>query len=168
MKSNKGFTLTEVLLAVMIVGLVGVALAALTGTSVRESNVGRTRMMLRNQASIALRQLRQDVHQASSVICDEDGKRWELKQKEGMEVGPENPSTDSVIYTFDDSEHVITRGGESWLELVRRANCTLDYAGVGVNSILKVHLVIGVDSEPPITETLEETFLLPHGVAIKE
>ncbi len=167
MKSNKGFTLTEVLLAVMIVGLVGVALAALTGTSVRESNVGRTRMMLRNQASIALRQLRQDVHQSSSVTCG--GSTWTITQTK--KLGPENPITDSVMYAFDDSEHVITRGDESWLELVRRANCTLDYADdndVGFNSILKIRLVIGVDSEPPITETLEETFLLPHGVAIKE
>ena len=30
MKNRKGFTLTEVLLAVMVVGLIGVALASLT------------------------------------------------------------------------------------------------------------------------------------------
>lgn len=163
MNNNKGFTLTEVLLAVMIVGLVGIALAALTGTAVRESNVGRTRMMLRNQASIALRQLRQDVHQSSSVTCN--GNTWSLTQNK--QLGPENPITDSVTYTFNASSHTINRGSESWLGQVRNANCTLDYAGAGFNSILKVYLVIGVDSEPPVTETLEETFMLPHGVSIK-
>ena len=161
MKNNKGFTLTEVLLAVMIVGLVGVALAALTGTAVRESNVGRTRMMLRNQASIALRQLRQDVHQSSSVTCN--GNTWTLTQEKRL--GP-NHSPTTVSYAFNNSS--ISRNNETWLGQVRRANCTLDYGGAGGNSILKVHLVIGVDSEPPITETLDETFLLPHGVAIKE
>lgn len=161
MNNNKGFTLTEVLLAVMIVGLVGIALAALTGTAVRESNLGRTRMTLRNQASIALRQLRQDVHQASSVTCS--GSSWTLQQEK--QLGPTHSPT-TVTYTF--SNPSITRNNEAWLGQVRNANCTLDYAGAGFNSILKVYLVIGVDSEPPVTETLEETFMLPHGVSIKE
>ena len=68
MKKNNGFTLTEVLLAVMIVGIIGVALASLTTAASRESGVGSSRVMLRNSLSVALRQLRQDVHQASRVL----------------------------------------------------------------------------------------------------
>lgn len=62
MKNNKGFTLTEILLAVMIVGIIGVALAALTTAASRESGVGRSRVLLRNNLSLAMRQLRQDMH----------------------------------------------------------------------------------------------------------
>ena len=36
MKNNKGFTLTEILLAVMIVGLIAISLAALTRAAARE------------------------------------------------------------------------------------------------------------------------------------
>jgi len=68
MKNKKGFTLTEVLLAVMIVGIIGVALAALTTAASRESGVGRSKVMLRNNLSIALRQLRRDVHESSRVL----------------------------------------------------------------------------------------------------
>lgn len=68
MKNKKGFTLTEVLLAVMIVGIIGVALASLTTAASRESGVGRSKVMLRNNLSLALRQLRQDVHASSRVM----------------------------------------------------------------------------------------------------
>lgn len=60
MTNKKGFTLTEILLAVMIVGIIGVALASLTTAASRESGVGRSKVMLRNNLSIALRQLRQE------------------------------------------------------------------------------------------------------------
>lgn len=62
-----GFTLTEVLIAVMIVGLIGVALASLTTAASRESGVGRSKVMLRNNLSLALRQIRQDISQASRI-----------------------------------------------------------------------------------------------------
>ena len=68
MKKNHGFTLTEVLLAVMIVGIIGVALASLTTAASRETGIGSSRVMLRNSLSVALRQLRVDVHQASRVL----------------------------------------------------------------------------------------------------
>ena len=64
MKNNKGFTLAEILLAVLIVGIIGVALAAVTTAALRESGTGRTRLILRNQLSIAVRQLRQDIQLA--------------------------------------------------------------------------------------------------------
>lgn len=68
MKYKNGFTLTEVLLAVMIVSIIGLALASLTTAASRESGVGSSRVMLRNNLSIALRQLRQDVHEASQIL----------------------------------------------------------------------------------------------------
>lgn len=68
MKNRQGFTLTEILLAVMIVGIIGVALASLTTAASRESGAGNSRVMLRNNFSIALRQLRQDVHGASRIL----------------------------------------------------------------------------------------------------
>lgn len=68
MNNKKGFTLTEILLAVMIVGIIGVALAALTTAASRESGVGRSKVLLRNNLSIALRELRRDVQQSTRVL----------------------------------------------------------------------------------------------------
>ena len=68
MKNKKGFTLTEILLAVMIVGIIGVALASLTTAASRESGVGRSKVLLRNNLSIALRQLRRDIKESSRVL----------------------------------------------------------------------------------------------------
>ena len=68
MKNKNGFTLTEVLLAVMIVAIIGVALAALTTSASRESGAGNTRIMLRNNHSLFLRTLRQDVNEASRMM----------------------------------------------------------------------------------------------------
>ncbi len=68
MNKKHGFTLTEVLLAVLVVGLIGIALASLTTAASREGGVGRSRVMLRNSISRALRQLRQDIHDSSRVL----------------------------------------------------------------------------------------------------
>ena len=68
MKNKTGFTLTEILFAVMIVALIGVALASLTTAASREGGVGRSKVMLRNNMSRALRQLRQDIHDSSRVL----------------------------------------------------------------------------------------------------
>jgi len=65
MSNKQGFTLTEILLAAVIVGMIGVALASLTRAASRESGAGNSRVMLRNSLSVAMRQLRQDVHRAS-------------------------------------------------------------------------------------------------------
>lgn len=67
-KKKNGFTLTEILLAVMIVGIIGVALASLTTAASRESGVGRSKIMLRNNMSLAMRRLRQDVQEATTVL----------------------------------------------------------------------------------------------------
>jgi len=68
MKNKKGFTLTEILLASVIVGMIGVALASLTTAATRKSGAGNSRVMLRNSLSVAMRQLRYDVHDASRVL----------------------------------------------------------------------------------------------------
>jgi len=68
MKNNKGFTLTEVLLAVTIVGVIGVALAALTTAASRESHIGSSRSMLRGYMTSALRQMREDIRNTSRVL----------------------------------------------------------------------------------------------------
>ncbi len=68
MNNKKGFTLTEILLAVMIVGIIGVALASLTTAASRESGVGRSKVLLRNNLSIVLRQLRRDIQESSRVM----------------------------------------------------------------------------------------------------
>lgn len=67
MKNKRGFTLTEVLLAVMVVGLIGVALASLTTAATRESGVGRSKVMLRNNLSLFLRTLRDDINAATYI-----------------------------------------------------------------------------------------------------
>ena len=66
--NKRGFTLTEILLAVMIVGLIGIALAALTRSAARESGSGKTRIMLRNDYARFIRQLHQDLDKATEVI----------------------------------------------------------------------------------------------------
>lgn len=68
MKKRNGFTLTEILLAVLVVAIIGVALASLTTAASRESGVGRSKVMLRNGISRAMRQLRQDLHESSRVF----------------------------------------------------------------------------------------------------
>jgi len=69
LKKHAGFTLTEVLLAVMIVGIIGVALAALTRAAARESGVGRSKIMLSNNLTSFYRQLRKDL--ATATVVDE-------------------------------------------------------------------------------------------------
>ena len=99
MKNNKGFTLTEVLLAALIVGIMGVALAALTSSATREGGHGRTRMILRNQLSTALRQLRQDIHGATSITFPEN-KLIRIEQNEAYKAGP-GSSASVIEYALD-------------------------------------------------------------------
>lgn len=171
MRNKKGFTLTEVLLAVMIVGVVGVALAALTGAAMRQSGVGRTRMMLRNQISTALRQLRQDVHMASNV-GDCDNTKWTLRQERS--IGPNHVTGDVLItYQYNGDSNSITRidqnGEEEWLGNIIRVEgmppmCQALYSGNGIKSMIRITLVTGINSTPPVTETIQEIFTLPHGL----
>ena len=66
-KKYSGFTLTEVLLAVMIVGIIGVALASLTRAAARESGVGRSKIMLSNNLNSFYRQVRKDLAVATVI-----------------------------------------------------------------------------------------------------
>lgn len=66
--NNKGFTLMEIVLAVVLVGIIGVALASLTLSASRESGRGQSKTALRNNFSIAMRQLRLDVQNSSRIL----------------------------------------------------------------------------------------------------
>ena len=127
---KSGFTLTEVLLAVMIVGLIGIALASLTRAAAREGGVGRSRIMLRNNLSTFTRTLRNDLAEASVVtyiqgdITSADGKMRLLqigknRKIDGTPIQPTDlvPST-WVVYCFkpgSDTSNIVpagaTRGG---------------------------------------------------------
>lgn len=174
MNNNKGFTLTEVLLAAMIVGIIGIALAALTTAALRESGVGRSRLMLRNQLSLFLRQLRQDVREASSVSVSSDSITLSKSQ-----LGP-NMSPSSVTYSCSGSTcgSTCTRNGNEivlshvcpnlngWGARFRTVSPNDSYGSI--NSILEVRLVVGMDTKPPIKEALQETIILPQGFPIKQ
>lgn len=116
MKNRNGFTLTEILLAVMIVGLIGVALASLTTAASRESGVGRSKVLLRNNLSSALRTLRGDVDNArliafvsgtSSIPQDGPVLKLRLNQIDGL------PAKPYVTYCFKAGTRNTNReGGE--------------------------------------------------------
>ena len=87
MKNRKGFTLTEVLLAVMILGLIGISLASLTRAASRESAAGRSRVLLRNNLSSFMRVLRADLAEASIVhncaLCGTEGDKGSFSVSAG-------------------------------------------------------------------------------------
>ncbi len=174
MMNKKGFTLTEVLLAAMIVGIIGIALAALTTAALRESGVGRARLMLRNQASLFLRQLRQDVRESTSLSVS--GSQLSLLQNETKKAGPDKSAT-NITYACGNSNSVCTRqiaGGsvETVLSHVNKWGSDPQFAVIsdggsdGVRAVLRIRLVVGMDTKPAIKEAIEETIMLPHGFAI--
>lgn len=174
MKNNKGFTLTEILLAVMIVGIIGIALAALTTAALRESEVGRVRLMLRNQISLFLRQLRQDIREAESITVSAGGTGFDLAKRS---LGPIMPAQNLVTVQYSCGGGLCLRDGVSVLSHVQSSSVTdwqkpfviiTDGGKDSVNAVLRVRIVVGVDSEPAIKEAIEETILLPHGLAVKQ
>ena len=176
MNNNKGFTLTEILLAAMIVGIIGVALAALTTAAMRESGIGRTKTMLRNQLSLALRQLRQDIHEATRV----EPSGGNLTIEKGVQLGPDH-DTSTVQYTYSDGE--ISRNGEVWLTHVKSLTAGdpaftspefewVDLPAEGetggrFHSLLRVRIIVEVNSNPKVNDVIEEVFMLPHGVGVR-
>ena len=206
MTNNKGFTLMEILLAAFIVGIIGVALAALTTAAVRETGVARTRTMLRHQLSVALRQLRQDIEQADGVqIRFNMGTgsaplttRRMVLTSNAQPLGPGQRESWTITYTFTAGSApgagggttggTITRrvevGGSvrtsTWLENVKFIR-TENFASPrfaqetwGVNtteidtlaSAIRVTLIVEVPGSPVVNETIDETFMLPHGFPI--
>ena len=162
MMNNKGFTLTEVLLAAMIVGIIGIALAALTTAALRESNIGRTRIMLRNQISLFLRQFRQDL-QNSEGLPDELGytksgpsapNKLTLNLKQ-LNDGP------NVKYECTDGDKC-TRDGETVLNHIEFLNNQIfTLESVGDVKVMTTEFVVGLNGEPPIKEYVKATFVSP-------
>lgn len=193
MKNNKGFTLTEILLAAMVVGIIGVALAAITTAGVREGKTGRTKVMLRNQLSTTLRQLRQDIGRSSSVEIEDEGRRLILEQAHQLgpleEAGPSTITYEFVLGNTDSGggkiggvlKRTLNAGAaEEILHNVKSItggdfvspSFVLLYEGDDnynkVSSVLQVRIIVEVASSPVINEVIDETFLLPHGVPIRK
>lgn len=205
MTNNKGFTLMEILLAAFIVGIIGVALAALTTAAVRETGVARTRTMLRHQLSVALRQLRQDIEQADGVQIrfnigtgSAPQTTRDMVLTSNVQLGPGQRESWTITYTFTAGSApgagggttggTITRRvtvGESvrtstWLENVKfirtenfvsprfaRETWGTNTAGANaVASAIRVTLIVEVPGSPVVNETIDETFMLPHGFPI--
>ena len=194
--NNKGFTLMEILLAAMIVGVIGVALAALTTAAVRESGVGRTKTMLRHQLSNALRQLHQDIQQSDGVTLEytSDNVFQTMELTQSTQFGP-NYTPHTFRYTFTPGTIAGAGGGTTggkiyrsvdggasrvWLENVKsiRGDDFLSPSVIsvlwngegnatgGANSVLEVRIIVEVPSTPVVNDVIDEIFVLPHGFAI--
>ena len=185
MRNNKGFTLTEVLLAAMIVGIIGVALAALTTAALRESSMGRVRLTLRNQISLFLRQLRQDVRESEKMSIKTD--EIILQQTADSELGPNHKFTTQITYACKPNG-VCTRNGSDG----NGAQVVLSYIQPGtdkfpspgfyaesyegqdsIGAVLHVRLIVGIATDatqttPAIKELVDETIILPQGFAVNE
>ena len=184
--NKQGFTLVEILLAVMILGIIGLSLAAITTAALRESSVGRTRIILRNQLSVAIRQLRQDIQLANTIYAD--GSTLILNYDQSKKVGPTIPTNlpAQIQYTYDQENEVdapghsmytspkpqiggrIYRtvvGGETklWLDNVKRIADYPSFIG-GEDSRIRVKIIVQSNSFPVVNEVFDETFYTPHGV----
>ena len=206
MKNKKGFTLMEVLLAAMIVGVIGLALAALTTAAMRESGIGRTRALVRNQISYALRQLRDDLNTSDVVEFPGPGDSFLIKMRHIGEndqdtnnlLGPEGLWTWEATYLYNNSKKQIERAADTnstdnlfthavvgtglvWMgnisKVMKNGVMTspsfTPYVTTGdtgeVVSRVRVQFVVmvgGSSGTPPVIETVDETFVLPHGYAI--
>lgn len=245
MKNKKGFTLTEILLAVMIVGIIGVALAALTTAASRESGVGRSKVLLRNNLSIALRQLRRDIKESSRVLyvrgtlgsigtteipllmvgknVDQDGQRVSSvadpvyvtycftrgglnTTTAGAAVLPSGAYDGGVITRYESTSENWTSGNlpscsgtssskflnnvkymsnsdyvaplfgvkgfqasdKSYLTYNVKDSGNLSKIRKNLGSVLDVHLITELNSNPVVNDVTEEMFILPNGFGIKQ
>lgn len=194
MRNKKGFTLMEILLAALIVGVIGIALAALTTAAVRESGVGRSHAVLRQQLSAALSQLRQDIAQSTEAGIDSDGTFW-LRQEHAL--GPNHNLQTDIRYSFEAGTVAGVGGGttggqitrtaydssgnrqdEIWLGNVKSitsADGTFvspQFAAVNpgsdeISAVLEVRIIVEVPTQPVVNETVIERFFLPQGVSIQ-
>ena len=194
MKNRKGFTLTEVLLAVMVVGLIGVALASLTTAASREAGVGRSKVMLRNNLSLFLRTLRNDINAATYINMgagtdpSTGGLLFELcdnKSVSGATITKPGGGNGCVTYTFEKGSKAsgvkpagatrggrIKRNGSTVLNNVKYMPRYEGYASPsfrrvgnsGVASAIDMTLIVELDSTQTVNDIVEETFLLPNGL----
>ena len=193
MINKKGFTLTEVLLAVVIVGLIGVALASLTTAASREAGIGRSKIMLRNNLSLFLRTLRNDINAATSIDMassagPESGTLFKVcdnKSVLGSSLTNPGSTMGCVTYTFEKGNittnvvpsgatrgGVIKRNGTVVLNNVKYMRSHEGYSSprfvrkgnLNVASAISITLVVELNSTPPVNDIVEETFLLPNGL----
>lgn len=189
-REKKGFTLTEVLLAVMVVGLIGIALASLTTAASREAGVGRSKILLRNDLSLFSRMLRDDINAATYInntntsitLCDNMG-------MSGAPIPSLNGLNGCVKYTYTKGTVSTNANGDPLVpasarlggvikrdgQVVLRNVKDMSYNGytsplfkrVGnatTASALDVTIVTEVRSNPPVNDMIQETFLLPNGL----
>lgn len=195
MKNKKGFTLTEVLLAVMIVGLIAVALASLTRGAARESGAGRSKVMLRNNLSTFMRRLRSDLTKANFVTYisgarSDSGALITMVQngdRDGHQITDKPVSWVTYCFTKGNtscsggqcggkisrvSGKDCTSSGENVLMNVKYLNngeyisplfARHGFSRKETNSLLKVQIIVELDSKPVINDVVEETFAMPNG-----
>lgn len=191
MRNKKGFSLTEVLVAVMIVGLVGIALASLTTAASRESSVGRSKVFLRNNLSLFLRTLRDDINSATYIEGGNaspagNGNFLTLCDNKTM-LGEDLPSLNGmgcVTYSFTKgniTSNVVPTGATRGGQILRNGSVVLNnvkyvnsngYASpsfkrVGFDSTgsaLDVAIITELNATPVVNDVVEETFLLPNGL----
>ena len=216
---KRGFTLTEVLLAVMIVGLISVALAALTRAAARESGVGRSKIILRNNLSSFVRTLRNDLAHATTVntrsittpcATGNGSALFDVIQNidknnqpviSGVSGGWPMPVMTTPVYiTYcfvcgSDTQNIspsgATRGGKIYRKIsttslprcssYQKNELVLDNVkylseGTGypvpffridpisrLGSLLRVKLIVELNSVPVVNEVIDETFAVPIG-----
>ena len=177
----------EILLAALIVGVIGIALAALTTAAVREGGVGRTKVMLRQQLSLALRQLRQDIEQSSSIDFEASpGVGMTLWQR--YSLGPHHTAPRQIEYRFRPDHHQIGAGGgyiggvierkvnggttEVWLsnvkEISREGFSSPSFESYGAShNAVRVRIIVEVPTEPVVNDVIDEVFMLPQGYDVE-
>ena len=147
MKNKSGFTLTEVLLAVMVVGLIGVALASLTTVCDNKTMLGAT------------------IPSVSGMGC------VTYSFEKGSATGSESRSN-KVVPSSATRGGIIKRNGDTVLRNVKYVNNYEGYSspyfrrvGTGTaGSALDITIITELDSTPPVNDIVEETFLLPNGL----
>lgn len=180
-------------MAVVVVGLIGIALASLTTAASREAGIGRSKVMLRNNLSLFLRTLRSDINAASYIkmnttagpndrtlfeVCDNKSVLGSTLTNPGHSMG-------CVTYTFEKGAiiakvvpsgatrgGVIKRNGKVVLNNVKYVNKYKGYSSPyfkrtgnqNVASAIDMTLIVELNSNPPVNDIVEETFLLPNGL----
>lgn len=191
MKHKNGFTLMEVLLAVMIVAIIGVALASLMSAASRETNLGNSKIILRNNLSHALRIIRNDVQSATglcnvsdsllSLVSLEEKAVTYCFEKGEIDAAPNGAKVGGKIYrlerancdalpescaaVFESNDKELLLGNVKYLK-VGKVGLTGSYEvpkfSIENFGTVSIQLILEVPgSKPPANEATEQVFFLP-------